>query len=399
MKKTCLISCPIDTYSGYGARSRDIVKGIVESMDDVWNIQILSQKWGSLPLGFLSANQEFDLLDRVVDKVDSNPDIWIQISIPNEFQRVGKSFNIGITAGIETDRCDPSWIEGANRMDEIWVSSQHAKTTLSESSKPIKVVFEGYDADTYTNHDTMANLDINLALNSLPEDFCFLYTGHWIGRKNVDQLVRIFLSTFSDRENAPALVLKTQVQSNSLADRTRIDKIIKGIRKSFPDQTKLPKVYVLQGDLTDSEMNELYNHSKIKAMVSLSRGEGFGRPLLEFSAVGKPIATSRWSGPLDYLNPKYTTLLPGKVVEVPQQFVNQWIIEGSKWFEVDTEVVKSKLVDLFENYEGYIQKAKRQQQYVAKKYTTQHMNSMLSELIKDVDRRSPKQVEVKLPQL
>ena len=52
------------------------------------------------------------------------------------------------------------------------------------------------------------------------------------------------------------------------------------------------------------EMNSIYNHSKVKAMVSLTKGEGFGRPLLEFSLSQKPLIVSGWSGHMDFLPPR-----------------------------------------------------------------------------------------------
>ena len=47
MKPLFIISCPIDTYSGYGARSRDLVKVIIEL--DSYDIKILPQRWGNTP--------------------------------------------------------------------------------------------------------------------------------------------------------------------------------------------------------------------------------------------------------------------------------------------------------------------------------------------------------------
>ena len=399
MKKSCLISCPIDTYSGYGARSRDLVKSIIKAKGDVWDIKILSQKWGSLPFGFLDDHNEIDLATRVTKTVEGNPDIWIQISIPNEFQRVGKKFNIGITAGIETTLCDKTWIEGIDRMDEVWVSSTHAKDVFNKHpeakpSKPIKVLFEGLDTIKYFESD-LPNI---FNLSAIKEEFAFLYVGHWIGRKNVEGLVRSFFEAFKSREDQPALILKTQIQSSSIADRTRVQKAIKALRDEFEGYS-LPNVYLLQGELSNWDMNELYNHSKVKVMVSNTRGEGFGRPLLEFSAMGKPIIATNWSGHRDFLNPKYTHLIPGKLVNVPSKDVNSWVVEGSQWFESNPENLQAKFVELYDKYDNNLPKAKRQQQYVLKKFTVEHMDELVKKYTDEVEKSTPQQVQVKLPQL
>ena len=126
MKPLCVVSCPIDTFSGYGARSRDFVKALIQSKGEEWDIKIMPQIWGETPHNFLP--QDDPLRQRFIGGLDQNnkPDIWIQITVPNEFQPVGH-FNIGVTAGIETTIYPGEFIEGSNRMDLNLVSSKHSK--------------------------------------------------------------------------------------------------------------------------------------------------------------------------------------------------------------------------------------------------------------------------------
>lgn len=167
-KPTLVVSCPIDCYSGYSARSRDFVQSIIDL--DKYDVKILSQRWGNTRFGYLKDHNNTDLSSRIVPRLTTQPDVWIQITVPNEFQKVGK-YNIGVTAGMETTLCDPSWIQGCNRMDLIVVSSQHAKKTF-EASKfdiqddktkeitgavqleaKIEVLFEGADTSKYYKID------------------------------------------------------------------------------------------------------------------------------------------------------------------------------------------------------------------------------------------------------
>ena len=164
-KPSFVISCPIDVYSGYSSRSRDIVKAIIQL--DKYDVKILPQMWGNCPFGFIKDNQENwgFLSEYIIQKLDKQPDIWAQITIPSEFQPIGK-YSIGITAGIETTLCDGSWIEGCNRMNEIWISSEHSKNIFEslvfdkrdkqnnslgelKLTKPIYTVFEGMNTDIY----------------------------------------------------------------------------------------------------------------------------------------------------------------------------------------------------------------------------------------------------------
>ena len=131
-KPRFVISCPFDTYSGYGARSRDIVKAIIES--DKYKVELLSQRWGETSWGFCNDHPEWTFLNNHVVTQDwqkTQPEVWMQITIPNEFTPVGK-FNIGCTAGIEATACKAEWIEGLNRMNTNWVSSNFAKKTFEE---------------------------------------------------------------------------------------------------------------------------------------------------------------------------------------------------------------------------------------------------------------------------
>ena len=117
-KPVMLIRAPLGTRSGYGEMSRDIIRHIIAL--DTYDVKLWSVRWGSTPMNALSAANPKDvpIIERVISgpqEVTSQPDVFISITIPIEFEPVGK-YNIGITAGIETDVCVPSWIVGCNKM-------------------------------------------------------------------------------------------------------------------------------------------------------------------------------------------------------------------------------------------------------------------------------------------
>ena len=212
MKPIFVISCPFDTYSGYGARSRDLVKAIIET--NKYDVKLMSQRWGITPFGFCEDNSEWKFLLNYIlpnNSLNQQPEIWMQITVPNEFQSVGK-YNIGCTAGIESTICPPEWIEGINRMDLTLTSSKHSKSVFENSKfekrdqntsqiqevielkKPVEVLFEGVNTDIYKVIDTPCSIDFNVK-----EDFAYLFVGHWMegdvgeDRKNVGLLVRFIL--------------------------------------------------------------------------------------------------------------------------------------------------------------------------------------------------------------
>ena len=324
MKNTFVVSCPIDTYSGYGARARDFVKSIVEL--DKYDVKILSQRWGSTTQGFIDQNKkEWGFLKKlIIPGLQEKPDYWCQITVPNEFSPVGK-YNIGLTAGIETTICDIEWVKGCNKMDLILTSSEHSKSSFNNSryqnsqnkedivkiETPIEVLFEGGNLNIYKIIEKFKNKELYNQINSIPEDFAYINVGHWMqgdfgqDRKNIALTIKSFYETFKNEKNPPALILKTCKVNASIGDKELIQRKITEIRDSVNyhnENHTIPSVYLLHGEFTDKEMNEIYNHPKVKAMISLTKGEGFGRPLLEFSLVDKPIIVTGWSGHLDFLS-------------------------------------------------------------------------------------------------
>ena len=421
-KNTFYISAPFDTYSGYGARSRDLIKAIIEL--DKYDVKLMSQRWGNTPWGFIKNNPEWSFLNNHLHnhpQLTEQPDIWMQITVPNEFQPVGK-FNIGCTAGMETNLVDGSWVEGINRMNINLVSSEHSKQSFLNSTfekkhsngqslgqvkveKPIEVLFEGANIDIYKVLDILPKNELHNSITSLPESFAYLFVGHWMqgdlgqDRKNVGLLIKAFFETFKNKAKKPALILKTSGSGASYIDRNELLKKINQIKKTVVS-TNLPNIYLLHGEFTDEEMNELYNHSKVKAMVSLTKGEGFGRPLLEFSLTKKPIITSGWSGHMDFLNPEFTSLLPGKLENVHDSAaVPNMILKESQWFSVDHGAIGHYLKDVFENYKKYTDGAKRQAFKNKKEFSWEAMKNKVNELFTQYIPDLPKKIELKLPNL
>jgi glycosyltransferase involved in cell wall biosynthesis len=428
MKQYCVVSCPIDTYSGYGARARDFVKALIQTKGNDWEINIIPQRWGSTPWNYIEDHiEEWGFLQSyflppLTTQLPKQPDVWFQITVPNEFQPVGR-YNIGVTAGIETTVCDPSWIDGVNRMNLTLVSSEHAKKVFEEINfeqknehgqivrlikleKPIEVLFEGVDLNKYFEipDEELPECPVVNALDSIEESFCYLFVGHWLqgdigeDRKNVGLMIKTFLETFKNKKHKPALVLKSSGAGSSILDRNEILKRINNIRKSIKGD--LPNIYLLHGDITEEEMNYLYNHPSIKAMISLTKGEGFGRPLLEFSTLKKPMIVSGWSGHMDFLNPEFILSVGGDLKPThPSAYVQGIILKEGLWFSPDIVQVNRALNDVFINYKKYTELAKRQSFKSKNEFSFEKMAEKLKSILDKNVSELPKQVELKLPQL
>ena len=368
MKPTLVFQAPVATRSGYGDHARDLLHSLYKL--DKFDIKVISTRWGATPMDALNYDKPFHkwVVDSIVPQITEKPDIYIQVTVPNEFQPIGH-YNIGITAAIETTHSPLDWVHGCNRMDLILVPSEHSKKSLVDSvyneadkqtgqliaqhriQKPVEIIFEGFDEEDFgTEH--VAHIT---ELDSIKEDFAFLFVGHWLrgdlgeDRKNVGMMIKTFAMAFKNEKVKPALVLKTSSAGFSVLDREQTIKKIKEVLGS--DYGKVP-VYLLHGDLTPSQMNGLYEHPKVKSMLNFTKGEGFGRPLLEFSLTGKPVIVSNWSGHLDFLK-SGAVLLEGELKPVHESAADQFLLKEAQWFNVNISKALSTIKDVYKNYDKY----------------------------------------------
>lgn len=408
------VSAPVDTYSGYGARSRDIIKALIALQK--YDISILSQRWGNTRTGYLADHNQTNISNLVIDNLQEQPDVWIQITVPNEFTPVGK-YNIGITAGIETDLCSGNWIIGCNRMNLILTSSEHSKAVFEKSTfdqvnpqtkqvaakikleKPVEVLFEGADISTYLNKPTN-----DFDLSNVKESFCFLFVGHWLqgeygqDRKNVGYTVKSFLETFKNKPKQPALLLKTSKGTSSIISKQSILDSINEIRKTV--KGKLPSIYLIDGDVSDNDMSNLYNNPKVKAMISLTKGEGFGRPLLEFSLTGKPIIASAWSGQIDFLSPELSILVGGTLDKVhPSAASKDMILTEAQWFTPSSVEVGRAFKAVYKHYNKVLKNSRKQGYNNKSNFSLDKMIEHFGHILDNRIPEFPKQVEFNLPEL
>ena len=412
MKPLLLVTGPVATRSGYGSHSRDIVRSLIAM--DRFDIKINSMRWGNCPLNALSANDVEDkkIIDLILteQKLERQPEIHIHISVPNEFQPIGK-YNIGITAGIENTLPKPEWIEGLNRMDLNLVPSQFVKDgfekveyeKIDEKSKqkvgivkltkPMEVLFEGTDTSIYKKTNKFSEYLLE-KMDKVENDWNFLFVGHWLqgnfghDRKDLSMLLKVFLETFKNQKNAPGLILKTSGATFSVTDRKQMIDKINMIKDDVGRDSILPNVYLLHGDLEDEEMNGLYNHPKVKAHITFTHGEGFGRPLLEASMSEKPVVAPAWSGHVDFLNKQHSVLLPGVLTDVHESSLpKEMLVKGAQWFTVNYQQAARYINDIFRNYKKYASPSKKQTIANKSKFS---LDAMTVEFSSILDNRLPK---------
>ena len=402
-KQLIVICAPFSTRSGYGDHARDLFYSFYNL--DKYDIQLMDVRWGNTPRNALRTSNEKHklILDRIINdpsQITRQPDIYVDIRIPNEFQTIGK-FNIGITAGIETHAVSPAWIEGCNKMDLIIVPSEHSKSGFVLSNydkmqetpqgpqnlghlkleKPIEVLFEGADLQDFRKLDTPElNGELFDDINSIPEDSIFLILGQWVkgnygeDRKDIGRTIKIFFETFIGYRKKPALLLKTNGATFSILDK--------------------------------EEINMLYNHPKVKSLVSFTHGEGFGRPLLEATMTGLPVIASNWSGHIDFLDENKSILVKGTTDKVPQSAVwENIIIPESEWFTINDEDASRSFELSYKNNESVREQANDLMEINRNKFSHDKMTEKLGDIMEkytsDVQSTAvelPKLKKLKLPE-
>ena len=416
MSKPLLVfQAPIATRSGYGDHSRDILKSLFDL--DRYDIKVVPTRWGNTPQDQINPQTEFGkkILESLATQVDRQPDIFIQVSVANEFRKVGK-YNIGITAGVETTIAPQEFIQGGNQMDLIITPSQFTKDVLVKTSydqvdkntkqkigqlkleKPVEVLFEGVDTTIFNSKCSKSVLD------SVDTDFNFLFVGHWLAgdmgqdRKDVGMMIQTFCTVFKDlpKKQQPGLILKTSQAGFSVMEREAISKRIKEVTKQFGE--KCPPIHLVFGDLSESELNNLYNDEKVKSFIMFTKGEGYGRPLAEFATTGKPIIVSKWSGHTDFLPEENTVYLEGELKEVHKSAANKFLLEQSKWFNVDYSKAAGQIFDVYKNYKKYLKKSEGLKSNININFSLENMTNKLDVILNKYVKVQQK-VELKLPEI
>ena len=417
MSKPLLVyQAPVATRSGYGDHSRDILKSIFEY--DKFDVITIPTRWGNTPQNQINPTTDFgkQLLSTVGKQVTKQPEVHIQMTVPNEFQKKGK-FSIGITAGIESTLAPKDWIDGCNRMDLIIVPTTFSKQVLEGTSydekdqrtgqlirtfkitTPIEVLHEGVELSTFLKSKTEVDV-----LEGIDSDWNYLFTGHWLkgdlgkDRKDVGMMIKTFCTVFKNtpKKKQPGLILKTSSAGFSVMDRENISAKIKEITSEFGD--KCPPIHLLFGDLSEDEMSSLYHHPKVKAMISFTKGQGYGRPLCEFSLTGKPILVSKWSGHLDFLPEENTVFLEGALDNIHESAADQFLMKEAKWYQLNYSHAAGMIDKVFNQYKTYLQKSKGLVSNTKKNFSLQSMHDKFK-VILDKYVKLPEFVSLKLPEI
>ena len=406
MKKKVLVRGPTLSQSGYGEHTRFVLRAL-RTQEENLDIHILPTKWGET--GWIAINdEERAWIDKQVNETTRHLDaklpydISVQVSIPNEWEKMAH-VNIGVTAGIETNKVAPVWLEKANMMDKIITISEHSKSGFT------KTTYQGHHAETGQAMELHCAVPVEVVgypvkehdileepILDLEYDFNYLTIAQWGPRKNLHNTIKWFVEENFDQE--VGLVVKTSLKNNSVVDRTYAESIIS---QAIPNSSdRKCKIYLLHGDMTEGEVHSLYRHPKIKALISLTHGEGFGLPLFEAAYSGLPVIAPGWSGQCDFLYTPFGSKAKKKknkkkaqfaAVEftlgpVPDGAIWPGVIEKeTMWCYPSEGSFKMRLRQVRKNYNKYLEKAAILKKWVSKEFESEKMHEKLHKSIYKID--------------
>jgi glycosyltransferase involved in cell wall biosynthesis len=352
MKKSVVIKAPLLSYSGYGTHARQVFRWLL-THDDI-EIYTHIVNWG-ITSWMINPDMEDGLIGEIMARARPLPegaqfDVSFQVQLPNEWDPNLANKNIGISAFVETDKCNPTWVANCNAMDQIIVPSQHVKDCVTSSgilTTPIRVIPESFYDDIKEETLPPLSLDFETSFN-------FLVFGQITGnnpyndRKNLYYTIKWLCESFKDNPDV-GIILKTNSGKNTKIDRVVTTKIL---QKLIDDVRPgpYPKVHFLHGSMSQKEVAALYRHKKIKAMVSLTRGEGFGLPILEAAASCLPVIATNWSGHLDFMNQGKFLDVKYELKEIhPSRIDNIIFMAGTKWAEPSEDDAKRRFQKFYKS--------------------------------------------------
>ena len=402
MKKKILVRGPVLSRSGYGEQTRFAVRSL-RAYEDVYDIYIMPTSWGKTGWVWEESEERQWIDERIRQAAlyanqGGQFDMSLQVTIPNEWEKLAP-INIGYTAGIETTKVAPQWVEKSFLMDKIIVVSNHAKqiyetTTYQATDKNTGQTIDDFRCQTpievvnYPVREIGKPDGLDLELET---DFNFLVSSQWGPRKNIDNTIKWFIEEFHDQD--VGLVAKLNWHNDSINDRMGTERRLKNLLSQYKDRKC--KVYLLHGSLTDQEVANLYAHPKIKAYVSLTHGEGYGLPLFEAAYHGLPIIAPDWSGHLDFLympvkdkktkktkNKAMFTKVDYQLGPIPQEAVWDGVLQAdSMWCYANQGSYKMKLREMKSKYEHKKAQAKKLQEWILENFEQSKMYKQMAEAI------------------
>lgn len=387
-----LLRAPLLTNSGYGVHSRQLFYWLYNKKDIELTVECL--QWGRTSW-LLDSEYDNGIVGKIMERskpiTQGKYDVSFQVQLPDEWDTNLANKNIGVTAAVESDKCNPKWVDCCNKMDHIVVPSTFTKNVIKRSgilTTKISVIEEWFNG-RITSKSSISKALENKNFKKIDTPFNFLVIGQLTGqareddRKNLLNTLSWLCEEFKDNKDV-GIVLKTNFGKGTHIDKSIVKKYFKDNLKSIK-QTEFPKIHLIHGNLSSEEIAALYQHNKVKAYALATRGEGYGLPYIEAAASGLPIIATNWSGHLQFLEKDYFYPVDYTLIDVAKSKIdNRIFVEGVKWADPSKKDFMVKAREVYENYSKAKDKSKALKKNILHNYNATAICKKYDKLFEEI---------------
>lgn len=341
---------------------------ILASIMDKGNIPFIVRQWelhGNLQRDDNTWNHKIqNKPEYAINLIHIIPETWATDYAMIDNELLDYRYNIAYWLW-ELEDFPDRWLPCIQTVDEIWTPSEFISRSIrKKTDKPVLTVPYAIEMESkeYLNRDYFG----------LPRDkFLYLTMYDFISiseRKNPQAVIEAYIQAFPIENKDVGLVVKVNhIDEKQLAD----------LRKQL---ARYKNIFFIIDNLTRSEVDSLLNACDV--LVSLHRSEGFGLPVAEAMALGKPVIATNWSATTEFMDDKCACLVDYKLIRL-EKSIGPYE-KGNYWADADVEHAAYFMKKLLEDIEFREEIEKNAVEYINKHLTYGQASDIMKQRMKEI---------------
>ena len=272
-----------------------------------------------------------------------------------------------------------AWVKGIERSaSETWVSTNWVKQCFVQGGVPeerVSVIPLGINPNVF--HTGVKPYDFSenpLTRHIKPDTYTFLFVGGTIPRKGIDVLLDAYDRGFTARDNV-TLIIKDFGTTSFYANQG-MNTLVRALQAK-PGGANI--VY-LTDEMTEAEIASLY--AACDCLVHPYRGEGYGLPIAEAMACGKPTILTQYGSALDFATSANSYQIPSRIQHLSDKRVGDMeTVSYPFWAEPDRPLLTELMRHVIANRNEASAKGQRAAEDMASKHTWAHAAEAVRERV------------------